>query len=292
MVLVPKPKTEPKLHHKKRYGQHRKHNAPYSRPYAPYLPLVAIVAVGFLINVVWSHRPGNFSPKTTSSAAVSELLGASNDSRTQNHEQTLRLNGDLAKAAQAKADDMATHNYWSHTSPLGIQPWTFIQKSGYDYQGAGENLAYGFASGKDVVKGWMNSQEHRDNLLNISYKDVGFGIAHAANFQGKKDQTIVVAMYGDPATGFDSKATSLSASARQITRADLFASAPSSVGIMSVVLISAAAAAWFIARHLRFVHRAFAYSEAYIVRHRKLDLVLVAVAIAGIILTRTAGFIH
>ena len=41
---------------------------------------------------------------------------------------------------------------------------------------AGENVAYGYRTGKSVVNdGWMNSEGHRANILNPSFKLMGIG---------------------------------------------------------------------------------------------------------------------
>src|SRR5206468_12650742 len=110
----------------------------------------------------------------------------------------LTIDPQLAAAAQAKARDMVAGNYWSHTSPAGKTPWTFISAAGYQYQQAGENLAYGFASADDTEAAWMNSAEHRANILETSYQNVGFGVAQSPNYQGQGAETIVVAEYGQP----------------------------------------------------------------------------------------------
>lgn len=124
------------------------------------------------------------------------LLAGTNQQRYSAGLSGLNLNYQLASAAQSKAADMVANNYWSHVSPSGAQPWDFISSSGYDYYTAGENLAYGYSSLSAVISGWMNSPEHRANMLNSSFMDVGFGVAYSANFQGQGPQTIVVAEYG------------------------------------------------------------------------------------------------
>ena len=63
---------------------------------------------------------------------------------------------------------------------------------------AGENLAKGFHSSAGVVTAWMNSPEHRQNVLDGNYTDVGFAV-QTGEFQGKKT-TLVVALYGEPTT--------------------------------------------------------------------------------------------
>lgn len=158
--------------------------------------MLLVVLCGFLINLTWSAGQGVLGYATH--VSTSSLLQETNAQRSQNSRAALSLNAQLSKAAQAKANDMVAHNYWSHASPDGSQPWTFIANAGYNYTAAGENLAYGFDSSSATVTGWMNSASHRTNLLNSEYSEVGFGIANATNFQENGEQTIIVAMYAHP----------------------------------------------------------------------------------------------
>lgn len=183
-------------HDKKRLGHHHKVSKHYAKTYWPYLPMLLIVVVGIVLNTMWSTSSAVLSYATEMS--IASLLQETNAQRAQNGRSALALNNQLNQAAQAKANDMATRNYWSHTTPDGKQPWQFIADAGYSYSTAGENLAYGFATSADTVAGWMNSSGHRANLLNTDYRDVGFGVANAANYQSSGEQTIVVAMYAAP----------------------------------------------------------------------------------------------
>lgn len=130
------------------------------------------------------------------STNVSGLLSGTNSQRAANGVAALSLNSALNSAAQSKANDMVTRDYWSHNTPDGQEPWVFFTQAGYNYKAAGENLAYGFATSSDTITGWMNSPPHRDNLLKTSFYDVGFGIANSPNYVGTGEQTVVVAMYG------------------------------------------------------------------------------------------------
>ncbi|QQS18450.1 CAP domain-containing protein [Candidatus Saccharibacteria bacterium] len=131
----------------------------------------------------------------------SSLLSGTNSQRAASSLGALALNGVLGQAAQNKANDMVARDYWSHNTPDGQTPWTFITAVGYGYQAAGENLAYGFATASDTITGWMNSPGHRANILNTSFSEVGFGVANSANYQGGGPQTVVVAMYALPVGG-------------------------------------------------------------------------------------------
>lgn len=130
--------------------------------------------------------------------SVASLLSGTNQQRIANGLGALALNSQLSQAAQSKAQDMLNNDYWAHTSPTGVTPWYWITSAGYSYQTAGENLAYGFATAADTITGWMNSPGHRANILNTTYKDVGFGIVNAPNYQSSGPETIVVAMYAEP----------------------------------------------------------------------------------------------
>ena len=138
------------------------------------------------------------------SISTDGLLNATNVRRAAASKGALTINSKLTQAAQAKANDMATRNYWAHNTPDGTPPWSFITNAGYSYDKAGENLACGFDESTDVVTGWYNSPSHRDNLLHPDYTEVGFGIANAASYNcgdiGATQQTIVVAMYAKPYT--------------------------------------------------------------------------------------------
>jgi hypothetical protein len=196
MVLTTTPKHRLSIHDKKRQGLHHKSSKHYAKAYWPYLPMLVVVVAGFILNTTWHAGKGVLGYAT--SVSVSSLLQETNIQRGQNGRAALSLNNQLNQAAQVKANDMATRNYWSHTTPDGKQPWQFISSAGYTYVTAGENLAYGFDSSSAAVAGWMNSPEHRANILDTSFQDVGFGFANSPNYQDTGEETIIVAMYAKP----------------------------------------------------------------------------------------------
>jgi len=106
----------------------------------------------------------------------------------------LKENSELDQAALAKATDMFENNYWAHVSPTGTEPWYFVTQSGYEYKHAGENLARDFSNPKDIVKAWMASPTHRQNLLDSRYKDIG--VAVVDGYINGVETTIVVQLFG------------------------------------------------------------------------------------------------
>jgi hypothetical protein len=185
------------MHHKRRHGLHQKKTKKFVKVYWPYLPLMLIVLAGMLISF-WQPQSGRGILAYATNVSRGGLLDSTNQRRAASGKSGLSLNSKLNQAAQAKANDMANRNYWSHNTPEGQEPWIFIDQAGYAYTKAGENLAYGFASSSDTITGWMNSATHKANMLDGNFQEVGFGYANNPDYQSSGPQTIVVAMYGKP----------------------------------------------------------------------------------------------
>jgi hypothetical protein len=171
--------------------------------YWPYLPVLAIFLALLVLNLLQPIKKFGVLAYSTEMSR-DQLLSSTNDRRAQNGVKNLSLNAQLNAAAQAKANDMVARNYWSHNTPDGQEPWVFISNAGYKYLKAGENLAYGFSTSDATVTGWMNSPSHRENLLDSSYIDVGFGFANGENYNNSGPETVVVAEYGRPQVLADS----------------------------------------------------------------------------------------
>ena len=67
MAIASRPK--PKVQHKKRKAQHHTHTTAYLKPYWPYLPMLAIVGLGVLINNHWPESLTNMSYSIAPSAS-------------------------------------------------------------------------------------------------------------------------------------------------------------------------------------------------------------------------------
>lgn len=94
----------------------------------------------------------------------------------------LTLNAELSAVARAKSQDMKDNGYFSHTSPTYGSPFDMMKSFGIKYNTAGENIAYGYRTPDAVVEGWMNSEGHRANILNSSYKEIGVGYVASGNY--------------------------------------------------------------------------------------------------------------
>ena len=244
---------------------------------------------------------------------------------------------------------MVANDYWSDVSPDGEQPWQFITAAGYQYEAAGENLAYGFDTSEDTLIGWMNSPEHKANVLNANFTNVGFGIANSTDFQNSGEETIVVAMYGEPqqtvttaasttpissttptetqsdtsetpsttpttttqsttpiattqqqtTTPTTDKTTSPSTTsklqvipAKEVSRISVLTQGNVQWATLAVSIIATVSIVWFAFRHGRLWKRYLIHGEKFVIRHPWFDSTLLALAVIGFILTRTAGFVR
>jgi cell division septation protein DedD len=201
MAKIKTPRTG--HHHTKPRSLNRR---AFERVYWPYIPLVLVISLLLGLGATsgnlqaYVRHPGGRVLAYADSMTISGLLADTNASRSANGVSALSLNEKLDAAAQASADDMAARNYWSHYTPDGNPPWIWVTAQGYAYQKLGQNLATGFADEQSTIDGWMNSPPHRENLLDPSFTEVGFGFANNPNYTaaGGGPMTIIVAFYGDP----------------------------------------------------------------------------------------------
>ena len=287
----------------KRHGKHHKQTKPFLSVYHPYLPLL-LLAIIIVVFFSFGNSKSSSVLSYATDISPSELLSKTNEERKSDKKPALKLNPELSEAAQAKAEDMTTRNYWSHTTPDGKAPWVFIDQAGYSYDKAGENLAYGFSTSANTIYAWMNSSQHRANILDSAFSEVGFGITNSSDFLNQGQETVVVAMYGAPVgsvagslinTKEGINTASLLSSeprSRKITKIDLFAqgSAPWAASVIGI-LIGACLALLFI-KHSLALKRALRRGERFVVKHPLIDILVVAAICIGIVLISGAGLVR
>ncbi len=132
----------------------------------------------------------------SSNISPEKIIELTNIERAKTNAGALRENRLLSEAARQKAADMFAFNYWAHISPSGRTPWAFFTDVGYKYQYAGENLARDFSDPGSVIKAWLNSPSHRENLVNQKYQEIGVAVVDGT-LQGV-ETTLVVQLFGTP----------------------------------------------------------------------------------------------
>ncbi|HEU5004621.1 MAG TPA: CAP domain-containing protein [Candidatus Saccharimonadales bacterium] len=270
----------------------------FEKVYWPFIPV--FIATALLLSlaiqtVPLHHLTGKVLGYQTSKNS-DQLLKDTNLQREKAGESDLKINDELTKAAQAKADDMAKRDYWSHNTPQGVAPWSFVTATGYVYQSMGENLAAGFNDDDAVVNAWMASPHHRENILDKNYSQVGFGYANNPNYTaaGGGPMTIVVAFYAQPASVFVNPKTNFTGQTLGASTTRVAAAFNSSLSPwLPVILLFGGLAALgiFIEKHRRYFATAAAQGERYILRHPATDFCLLIIACLVFLLNQTAGFI-
>ena len=93
----------------------------------------------------------------------------------------------LSRVASSYARQMVRGRFFDHTSPGGSTMLARIRATSYLHDvtswSVGENLAWGsgsLATPRATVRAWMQSAEHRANLLDRHFADVGVGVAAGA----------------------------------------------------------------------------------------------------------------
>ena len=88
----------------------------------------------------------------------------------------VELNTKLRTAMRLHVQELGTHGdlYISHDSDDGRSFVDRAKAQGYDAPG-GENVARGQRDAADVMNSWMNSEGHRANIVNCSFKAIGVG---------------------------------------------------------------------------------------------------------------------
>lgn len=83
----------------------------------------------------------------------------------------LRWNALLFNAAAGHSGDMASKNYFSHTSLDGRTFSQRVTAAGYAWRTVGENIAAGQTSIQSVMNGWLQSPGHCANIMKASYTE-------------------------------------------------------------------------------------------------------------------------
>ncbi len=103
----------------------------------------------------------------------------------------------LNKSASLKTDDMFTGQYFEHVSPDGKTAADLVRAVSYKFQIVGENLALGiFDTDKSLVKAWMDSPTHKENILNPKYTEIGVAVG-IGDYKGQR-QWMAVQHFAKP----------------------------------------------------------------------------------------------
>jgi uncharacterized protein YkwD len=109
----------------------------------------------------------------------------------------LGISEPLGRAAQHHADDMARRGYFDHRAPDGSTPGDRVRRAGYQPRLTGENIAFGAESAEEVVRGWLESTGHCENIMDARFAQIGIGLAEGS----RRGHLYWVQNFGSPDPG-------------------------------------------------------------------------------------------
>lgn len=103
------------------------------------------------------------------SVEAAEVFAQINQVRMEIGLPELAWSDELAVAAEVRAQEI--HQSFSHTRPDGSPWWTVDSENIY-----GENIAKGYQSADSVVTAWMESSDHKENILYSGFETIGIAV--------------------------------------------------------------------------------------------------------------------
>jgi len=124
--------------------------------------------------VSYSLPQTEYTTVTASDALKAEKVASLvNKVRRQNGLPEMKIFPLLTKAAAVRAEELSRS--FSHTRPDNQPFYSIVNEYGIPWGGVAENAAYGQPTPESAVNSWMNSDNHRKNLLNPNFNYIGVG---------------------------------------------------------------------------------------------------------------------
>jgi uncharacterized protein YkwD len=121
------------------------------------------------------------APIPVAASPADTVLASINAARAKAGCKPLRFDARLMAAAKSHARAMAEQNFFGHSGRDGSRFPARLQRQGYAYRTAAENIAAGQTSAGAVVKSWLQSAGHRRNILNCRMVDTGIAVVYQAD---------------------------------------------------------------------------------------------------------------
>ena len=147
-------------------------------------------------------RADSAGEQTLDLADVAErIVRGTNEFRAEQDRRPVEVDPDLKKTAQYFADYMARTDKYGHTAD-GNRPAQRAKEHKYEYCIVSENIAYAYRStgfteeklAQQFVEGWINSPEHRKNMVDADVTETGVAAAHSE----QSGNYYAVQMFGRP----------------------------------------------------------------------------------------------
>jgi uncharacterized protein YkwD len=149
----------------------------------------AYTAVLTGVVIVALHAVATPTPVRADGSADAALFSYTNQDRASNGVRSLGYNGTLSTIGEGgryggcpgltvygRSVDMINRNYFAHPiAGCGQLVFSMMQAFGINYRSAGENIGWNAAGAAAINSAFMNSPDHRANILNGNYTSLGVG---------------------------------------------------------------------------------------------------------------------
>lgn len=110
-----------------------------------------------------------------------EFLNLINANRKNSGISELKIDSKIQNIARLKAKDLNENNYFSHTSPKFGNIDNMLGSFEISYIASSENIA-GNKNLAGAVEAWMNSENHKANILNEKYEYTGVSVVDSDTY--------------------------------------------------------------------------------------------------------------
>ncbi len=159
-----------------------------ARPKA--LVLAVALLAAFVVALTASPARSAAQRETQLPALNRQIALAINIYRRAHGLRALHVSAQLNAASRQHSEEMGAGGYFDHSSADGTVYWKRIQQyypaTNYSYWTVGENLLYSTptVNAPDALKLWIGSPEHKRNLLDPNWTDLGVSAVHVAKAGG------------------------------------------------------------------------------------------------------------
>lgn len=103
-----------------------------------------------------------------------------NEERSKRGLQPVKALISMNKAASIRAKEIV--GLFDHVRPDGRKGFSAVDDAGLKWNWVGENIAAGQTTPEEVMNAWMNSDGHRNNILNTRCKYIGVGYCNEGGY--------------------------------------------------------------------------------------------------------------
>ena len=151
----------------------------------------AVLAAAGVAAVAAPSAPASTHGRAVALASLERgVLADINAFRAANHLAPLHVSASLTAAARSHSEQMASDGYFAHNSVDGTAFWkrikVFYPSGRYGFWSVGENLLWSSpdVDAQHALTMWENSPEHRKNMLDPHWREIGISAVHTSRAPG------------------------------------------------------------------------------------------------------------